>query len=105
MTNIAYMHKPVTQRFSYATRKMYTLPALTDLQIAALAAVRDGDVERYEKRVGYERFTAWRTHGFDVTCQMQALRKRRLVWLKSDVSQNPRLSPAGVEILKEHPAY
>lgn len=103
MSNVSYMHKPVTQRFIYATKRMYTLPALTDLQLAALAAARDGDVERYEKRVGYERYMAYRTHGFDVTCQIQALRKRRLIWFRP--ADEVRPSPAGLEVLSEHPEY
>ena len=100
-----YFHQPVTQRFSYMTKKMYTLPALTDLQLAALAAARDGDVERYEKRVGYERYVAYRAHGFDVTCQMQALRKRRLIWFRAAGDHQIRPSPAGLEVLKEHPEF
>ncbi|WP_316397316.1 hypothetical protein [Bradyrhizobium sp. 33ap4] len=105
MNNVAYFNRPVTERFSYSTRKMYPLPKLTDLQLAALAAVRDGDVQRYEKRVGYDRFEAFRTHGFDVTCQMQSLKKRRCIRMKSDGSRTPQLTPAGVAVLAEHPEY
>lgn len=105
MRNVVFFQKPVTERFSYVTGKMYKLPELTDLQLAVLAAARDNEVERYERRVGYERFTAYKAHGFDVTCQMQSLRKRRLVWFRAAGAHEIRPSPAGLEVLKSHPEF
>lgn len=96
---------PYKQRFSYKTMKPYTLPKLSDLQLGALAAVRDDEVEPYELRVGYDRYQAYRSHGFDVTCQIQSLRKRRLIRSKSDGSKRPVLTPHGAGILSEHPEY
>jgi hypothetical protein len=84
---------------------------LTELQLAILAATRDGEVEPY---INYRlaRFVhfvpfAWRSHGFDVTCQVRALRKRELIKFKERFREGTLyvLSPAGDEELSKHPEF
>lgn len=61
---------------------------LTELQLAVLAAVRDGEVEHYvNRKIPYNRrywqnsqpVISYRSHGFDVTTQIKALRRRQLI--------------------------
>lgn len=85
--------------------RRFRLPQLTDLQLAALAAIRDGEAEKYEKRVGYERFVAYRCHGHDITCQVQALKKRRLIRYSYDGAKGLALTQFGVEALTAHPEF
>lgn len=92
-------------RFSYKTWKQYKLPKLTELQIAALACVRNGEITKYEKRVGYERFVAWKSNGFDITCQIHALKKRKLI--RSSYKRDGLfiLTPWGEQALEQHPEF
>jgi hypothetical protein len=76
---------PRKQRLSYATGspKPYTLPKLTQLQLAVLACVRDAEVVPYIKYVPDKSWRgpvqAHKAHGFDVTSQINSLRKRKLI--------------------------
>ncbi len=81
------------------------MPDLTELQLAALAAIRDGDVEKYDKRVGYRVFIAYRTHGHDITCQSQSLRKRRLIRYDWQGTKMLAITDLGLEELAKHPEF
>jgi hypothetical protein len=84
---------------------------LTELQLAVLAATRDNEVEPYinYKLAKFVRFIpfAWRSHGFDVTCQVCALRKRKLLTFKERYREGAvyDLSSAGAEELSKHPEF
>lgn len=85
--------------------RRYKMPGLSDFQIAALACVRDDIVLRYEKRVGYERYVAYKAEGFDISCQIEALKKRRLIYYRSDGSKLFRLSSFAIDVLAKYPEY
>ena len=107
MINLARARKEFGPKWHYenAIGRRVKMPGLTDLQIAALACVRDDIVTRYERRVGYERYIAYRAEGFDVTCQMHALKKRRLIYFRSDGSKLFRLSSFTMDVLARYPEY
>lgn len=90
---------------------MKTKRKLTELQLAVLAASRDGEVEPYinYKLARFVHFVpfAWRSHGFDVTCQIRALRKRQFLKFKERYREGIiyDLSPAGAEELSKHPEF
>lgn len=107
MIGLAKARKEFGPKWHYEDRhgKRIKMPGLSDLQIAALACVRDNIVTRYEKRVGYERYVAYKAEGFDVTCQMQALKKRRLIYFRSDGSQLFRLSLFAMDVLSKYSEY
>lgn len=115
---------PKTQRLSYASGnpKPYTLPKLTELQLAALACVRDDAVRPAIEYIGWRklqkhfalprgipaRLSRKNSRGFDVTRQVQSLRKRRLIKFCGYASNGLpvyELAPAGVEALAEHPEF
>lgn len=85
--------------------RRFKMPGLSDLQIAALACVRDDLVTKYERRVGYERYVAYSAEGHDVTCQMQALKNRRLIYYRSDGSKLFRLSSFAMDVLARYPEF
>lgn len=107
MIGFAKARKEFGPKWHYEDRhgKRIKMPGLSDLQIAALACVRDDIVTRYEKRIGYERYVAYRAEGFDVTCQMHALKKRRLIYFRSDGSKLFRLSMFAMDVLSRYPEY
>ena len=97
-----------------------TLPKLTELQLAALACVRDNIVV---PRIEY---LSWRTlyvyrafpnikvrvapsarRGFNVTSQIRSFRKRHLIKLRERLREGNvyELTPAGTEELARHPEY
>ena len=90
---------PRKQRLSYASGspKPYTLRKLTELQLAALACVRDNEVMPYMKYIPGKSWAgpvrAHKAHGFDITSQIKSLRKRRLI--KFSDFDYARLNPAG----------
>ena len=109
---------PHKQRLSYASGmpKPYTLPKLTQLQLAVLACVRDNEVVPYLKYVPGRSWAgpvrAHKAHGFDVTSQITSLRKRRLI--KFSDFDYARLNPSGVlyvltaigvSELEQHPEF
>ena len=109
---------PKTQRLSYATGnpKPYTLPKLTELQLAVLACVRDNEVTPYNKHVPGRRWAgpvrAQKAHGFDVTSQIASLRKRRLIkfynYDYAHLNANGvlyALTADGVAELERHPEF
>jgi hypothetical protein len=107
MIGLVRARKEFGPKWHYENRagKQIKMPGLSDLQIAALACVRDDTVTRYEKRVGYERYVAYRAEGFDVTCQIYALKKRRLIYFRSDGSRLFRLSSFAMDVLAKYSEY
>ena len=99
-----------------------TMPKLTELQIAALACVRDNRVIPRPEPLGRRTILKYRAfpkvefpinvrpkdqRGFDVTSQIGSFRKRRLVRLRERLVEGPlyKLSPAGFEELDKHPEF
>jgi len=84
---------------------------LTELQLAVLAALRDNEVEPYinYKLARFVHFTpfAFRSHGFDVTCQIRSLRKRQMLKVKDRYREGPifELNATGIEELSKHPEF
>src|ERR1700743_416136 len=101
MIGLAKARKEFGPKWRYENRhgKSIKMPGLSDLQIAALACVRDDIV------IGYERYVAYRAEGFDVPCQMHALKKRRLIYFRNDGSKLFRLSSFAIDVLARYPEY
>lgn len=107
MINLAQARREFGPKWYNVDRngRRYKMPGLSDLQIAALACVRDDLVTRYERRVGYERYIAYAAEGHNVTCQMQALKKRCLIYYRSDGSKLFRLSSFAMYVLAKYPEF
>jgi hypothetical protein len=97
-----------------------TLPKLTELQIAALACVRDNVVVPRTEYLSRRTLTVYRAcprteavvhpkarRGFNVTCQMKSFRKRKLVQIRERLREGPvyDLTQAGADELAKHPEF
>lgn len=102
---------PRTQRLSYASGnpKPYTLPKLSELQLAVLACVRDDLIRKDTKYIGGRTFVVFFVFKqFDVTSQVRSLTRRRLIkWPGPDQRHDAhfRLSDAGLVELAQHPEF
>jgi hypothetical protein len=86
---------------------------LTELQLAVLAAVRDGEVESFRdyNRMRFipSRFypvnglIGYRSHGHAVTRQVKALRSRHLIWYSWPGVF--KITDAGTDELARHPEF
>lgn len=103
---------PRTQRLSYASGnpKPYTLPKLTELQLAVLACARDdlirGPFTKYVGGRNFVVFTVFRR--FEVQQQIRSLVKRRLMkWPGRDQRHDAhfRLTEHGIAELAQHPEF
>jgi hypothetical protein len=97
-----------------------TLPRLTELQVAALACVRDNVIVPTVEYLSWRKLYVYRAfpgirvrvaprdrRGFNVTCQIHSFRKRGLVKLRERLREGAvyELTPAGIEELSRHPEY
>lgn len=107
MINLQKARKEFGPKWTYTDYRgrVRHMPGLSDLQVAALACVRDDLVTRHTSRVGYSRYVVYRAEGFDVTCQMHSLRERRLIYYRSDGSRLFRLSLFAMQVLERYPEY
>jgi hypothetical protein len=95
-------------------------PKLTELQIAALACVRDNVVIPRIEYLSWRTLTIYRAYprteacvppnarrGFNVTCQMKAFRKRKLIQIRERLRQGPvyDLTQVGADELAQHPEF
>lgn len=100
---------PRMQRLSYVTGspKPYTLPKLSELQLAVLACARDDLIRKGIKYIGGRSFIVFTVFGrFNVTSQVRSLVRRRLMkWPTPDQRHDAhfRLSDAGLVELAKHP--
>ena len=88
----------------------FRLPQLSQLQLAALAAVRDDEVRYTPMRLGYREVVKYTAHRFDVTYQMRSLRKRWLIRYNPQYRRSRNvthfvLTKAGAERLAQHPEF
>lgn len=102
---------PRTQRLSYrfSPPKPYTLPKLSEMQLAVLACARDDLIRKNVKRIGsYLEFIEYRALGFVVTSQVRSLTKRRLMkWAGRDGRHDAHfyLTAWGLAELAKHPEF
>jgi hypothetical protein len=101
---------PRTQRLSYkfSPPKPYTLPKLSELQLAVLACARDDLIRRNIKRIFGQDIVEYRALGFIVTSQVRSLTKRRLMkWAGRDGRHDAHflLTAWGLAELAEHPEF
>jgi hypothetical protein len=97
-----------------------TMRQLTELQIAALACVRDNLVIPTTETIGWRTFRKQRVRpdipvrlspkhrrGFDVTSQIRSFRKRRLLQIRERKYEGTvyTLTPAGFAELEKHPEF
>jgi hypothetical protein len=101
---------PRKQRLSYASGspKPYTLPKLSELQLAVLACARDDLIRIGKKYAAGRSFVVYFVWHFEVTCQVRALTKRRLIkWPGRDQRHDAHfvLTAHGLAELAEHPEF
>ena len=103
---------PRTQRLSYATGnpKPYTLPKLSELQLAVLACARDDLIRGpYTKYIVGHEIVVFTVFGrFEVQQQIRSLIKRRLLkWPNRDQRHDAHfpLTANGLAELAQHPEF
>ena len=79
MTNKTLEQKILNRPLVSIAGYKYTRPKLTAKQIFALGAVRDNKLKKQHIKIGWQVFQTFSCEGVDITTQLKALRKRRLI--------------------------
>ena len=89
------------------SRPLKQWPRLTERQLAVLACVRDKDVMPKRVTIGWGTFTLYMAHGFNVTGQINSLKKRRLIRFDERLRVGIRFacSDEGIDVLQQHPEF
>lgn len=89
------------------SRPLKQWPKLTALQLATLACVRDREVAPKRVHIGWRVFTVYTAHGFNITKQINSLKKRRLIRFDGLLPVGARFAATaeGETALQQHPEF